>query len=81
MYEVKLRLKDPEIVEAVDLWLASGTVRLSRTALLNHLFEAFAASIMNKTCTLDNVAECVATAIKISKPQIEQHRMLFTRSK
>ena len=74
MRDLKIRILDDDKVSDVDLWLASGTVRVSRTALLNTLFEAFHEHISGHEATLENIAEGVQYAVRIGGQRVEQMR-------
>lgn len=74
MRDLKIRILDDSKVEDVDLWLASGTVRVSRTALLNTLFEAFHEEITNKEPSLANTTTCIKNAIKIGHARVDAQR-------
>lgn len=74
MREMKIRLQDDTKVEDIDLWLASGTARVSRTALLNHLLDAFHGEIAGKECTLEALAEGITAAVKIGRQTVDDKR-------
>lgn len=74
MREMKIRLQDDAKVEDIDLWLASGNVRVSRTSLLNCLVEAFHEEIVGKECTLENITASITTAVKIGRQKIDNQR-------
>ena len=74
MKDLKIRILDDDKVETVDLWLASGVNRVSRTQLLNALFEAFHEGISGKEATLENIAEGIQYAVKIGGLHIDQVR-------
>lgn len=74
MKDLKIRILDDDKVEDVDLWLASGTVRVSRTSLLNSLFEAFYDEIAGKEATLENIAEGIQMAVRIGHRKVDQER-------
>ena len=74
MKDLKIRILDDEKVEDVDLWLASGTVRVSRTSLLNSLFEAFHEAITSKDATLENVAEGIQVAVRVGLAKVDRER-------
>jgi hypothetical protein len=70
----KVRLQDDAKVEDIDLWLQSGTAKVSRTALLNHLVEAFHKEITGKEPTLETIAECITSAVKIGRKTVDNQR-------
>ena len=74
MKDLKIRIQDDDKVSDVDLWLASGVNRVSRTQLLNALFEAFHEAISGKEATLENIAEGIQYAVKIGGQHLEQVR-------
>lgn len=74
MKDLKIRILDDDKVSDVDLFLASGTVRVSRTALLNMLFEAFHEHTLGKEATLENIAEGIQYAVRIGGQHLEQVR-------
>lgn len=74
MKDLKIRILDDDKVETVDLWLASGVNRVSRTQLLNALFEAFHEHISGKEATLENIAEGIQYAVKIGGQRTDQVR-------
>lgn len=74
MREMKIRLQDDAKVEDIDLWLASGPVRVSRTALLNHLLEAFHGEITNQECTIETIADAIGIAVKIGHKTVDAQR-------
>lgn len=73
MKEMKVRL-DPDKATDVQLWLASGTVRVSFTGLLNALLTAFHAEIAGKEPCLDVIAEAIQTSVRITHHELDQHR-------
>lgn len=75
MKDLKIRILDDDKVADVDLWLASGTVRVSRTSLLNTLFEAFHEYISGKEASLENIAEGIQVAIKVGKARVDCKRV------
>ncbi len=74
MRDMKIRILDDSKVEDVDLWLASGSVRVSRTSLLRSLFEAFHTEIVGKEPTLNNIATGIQAAVKITHTSVDQER-------
>jgi hypothetical protein len=74
MKEMKIRLQDDSKVEDIDLWLASGTAKVSRTALLNHLVDAFHKEIVGKECSLETIAECITSTVKIGRQTVDNQR-------
>ena len=70
----KVRLLNDAKVEDVDLWLRSSPVRVSRTQLLNALFDAFHAEIVGKECNLETIATSIATGVKIGKEAMDRKR-------
>lgn len=74
MKDLKIRILDDSKVEDVDLWLASGTVKISRTALLNSLFEAFHEEITDQEADLRTVAKCIKGAVKIGHAKVDAER-------
>ena len=74
MKDMKIRIQDDDKVADIDLWLASGPVRISRTQLITTLFEAFHEYISGKESTLENIAEGIQCAIKIGGRRVEQLR-------
>lgn len=74
MKDLKIRILNDAHVEDVDLWLASGTVRVSRTSLLNSLFEAFHTEIAGKEAALENIASCIQGAVKVGHIKVNQER-------
>ena len=74
MRDMKIRILDDSKVDDVDLWLASGSTRLSRTALLNTLFEAFHTEITGQDPTLENIATNVHNAVKIGRIKANSER-------
>lgn len=74
MREMKIRLQDDAKVEDIDLWLASGPVRVSRTALLNHLLEAFHGEIAGCDCSLETIAAGITAAVKIGRKTADEQR-------
>lgn len=74
MKEMKIRLQDDAKVEDIDLWLVSGPVRVSRTALLNHLLEAFHTEIAGKECTLEVIANSITAAVKVGRKTVNERR-------
>jgi hypothetical protein len=74
MKDLKIRLYDDAMVEDIDLWLASGTARVSRARLLNILLEAFHAEITDREATFPQVNKCVRTAIQVGKVKLDKER-------
>lgn len=74
MRDLKIRILDDDKVSDVDIWLASGTVRVSRTALLNALFEAFHEQITGHEASIENIATCIHGAIKVGTIRVNQER-------
>jgi hypothetical protein len=74
MKDLKIRILDDDKVSDVDLWLASGVNRVSRTQLLNALFEAFHEHITDKEPTLEIIAEGIQYAIRVGGHSIDQVR-------
>lgn len=74
MKDMKIRILDDDLVRDIDLWLASGTVRVSRTSLLRSLFEAFHTEIVGKEATLENIASCIQGAVKVGHITVNKER-------
>lgn len=74
MKDLKIRILDDAKVEDVDLWLASGIIRVSRTSLLNSLFEAFHAEIVGKEANFENIADCIQGAVRVGKMKVDKER-------
>lgn len=74
MREMKIRLQDDDKVTDIDLWLVSGPVKISRTALLNYLLEAFHTEITGNECTLETITSGITSAVKISRKKVDEKR-------
>ncbi len=74
MRDMKIRILDDSKIEDVDLWLASGSVRVSRTALMNILFEEFHTEVTGQDSTLENIATGVHNAVKIGRIKADNER-------
>ena len=74
MKDLKIRIQDDDKVSDVDLWLASGTVRVSRSQLLTTLFEAFHEHITGHEASLENIAACVQGAIAVGSIRVAHLR-------
>jgi len=74
MRDLKIRIHDDDKVADVDLWLQSGTVRVSRAQLLNTLFEAFHEHITGHEATLDNITACIQGAITVGSIRVGHQR-------